>query len=79
MQFELSSGNPDPARLAMALHQLDPQAQITLDAAQGHLEVFSTASRDQIVHALEQIGCPAQALDEEVHVSGGSTCCGGCS
>lgn len=81
MQFELSTATAtaSPEHLSQALRQLDPDAQITLDAAHGRLEVFSTASQDQIVHALALIGCQARALDEEVHISGGSTCCGGCS
>lgn len=79
MQFELSTATASPEHLSQALRQLDPDAQITLDAAHGRLEVFSTASQDQIVHALGLIGCQARALDEEVHISGGSTCCGGCS
>lgn len=79
MQFEFSSAIPDPASLAAALHRLDPRAQVTLDAAHGRLEVFSTASREQVGHLLAQLGFPARALDGEVHISGGSTCCGGCS
>ena len=77
MQFELSR-TPDAATLAAALRPLDPDAKVALDAAHGRLEVISSASSEQVLAALREAGYAAEPLEREVHVSGGSTCCGGC-
>jgi hypothetical protein len=79
MQFELSTSNPDAAVLAAALHPIDPEARIALDAARGRLEVLTDATTVQVVNVLEAIGWVARPLQQEVHISGGSTCCGHCS
>lgn len=79
MQFHLSSHTVDAAAIAKVLTPLDPQATITLDAGRGLLEVISTISTNNIMHALEQIDCKAEPLEKLLHISGGSTCCGGCS
>ncbi|SEI44063.1 hypothetical protein [Frateuria terrea] len=78
MQFELSAGGHDVAVLTAALRVLDPQARVVLDAARGRLEVLASASSAQILDALGKAGCAARPLEKEVHVSGGSTCCGHC-
>lgn len=78
MQFELSAGGHDAGMLTAALRALDPQARIALDAARGRLEVLASASGAQILDALQKAGCVARLLKKEVHVSGGSTCCGHC-
>lgn len=80
MQFELSTPpNPDAARLAAALQPLDPDARIALDARRGKLEVLTVASAEQVLTALESIGWSARPLEQDVHISGGSTCCGHCA
>ncbi len=80
MQFELSTGpNPDAARLAAALRPLDPDARIALDVRKGRLEVLTVASADQVIAAIESIGWSARPLEQDVHISGGSTCCGHCA
>lgn len=79
MQFELSVHNLDAAAIAAALRPLDPEAQIALDAKRGRLEVISTATASQVQDALQGIGCLARPLDQDVHISGGSTCCGHCA
>ncbi len=78
MQFELSTRNPDPAVLAAAMKPLDPGARIALDAARGRLEVLTSATTVEVLNALESIGWVARPLLQEVHISGGSTCCGHC-
>ena len=78
MQFELS-GTPDVARLATALRPLDPDAKLALDANSGRLEVLSSASSEQVLAVLRDAGHAAEPLEQDVHISGGSTCCGGCS
>ncbi|HET7655508.1 MAG TPA: hypothetical protein VFK18_00755 [Luteimonas sp.] len=80
MQFELSTApNPDATRLAAALRPLDPDARIALDARKGRLEVLTVASADQVITAIESIGWSARPLEQDVHISGGSTCCGHCA
>lgn len=78
MQFVLSTCHHDAAALAAALRALDPAARIALDAPRGRLEVLASATVEQVRDALGAIGCTAQPLDREVHISGGSTCCGHC-
>jgi len=78
MQFQLSSPDPDAARLASALCPIDPGARIALDAARGRLEVLTSATTVQVLNVLESIGWVARPLEQEVHISGGSTCCGHC-
>lgn len=78
MQFELSTPNPDAATLAAALQPIDPDARIALDATRGRLEVLTVATTVQVLDVLEGIGWAASPLQQDVHISGGSTCCGHC-
>ena len=79
MQFELSTPpNPDASRLAAALRPIDPEARVALDARRGRLEVLTIASAAQVLAVLESIGWAATPLEQDVHISGGSTCCGHC-
>lgn len=79
MQFEFTTRNPDPAMLAAALKPIDAEAQIALDAARGRLEVLTSATTVEVLNILESIGWTARPLLQEVHISGGSTCCGHCA
>ena len=78
MQFELSTHNPDAATLAAALRPIDPDARIALDATRGRLEVLTVASAVQVLNVLDGIGWVATPLQQDVHISGGSTCCCHC-
>jgi copper chaperone len=79
MQFEFTTRNPDPAMLAAALKPDDAEARIALDAARGRLEVLTSATTVEVLNILESIGWTARPLLQEVHISGGSTCCGHCA
>lgn len=79
MQFTLSAHDVDPTRLVAALRPLDPAVQIALDAAHARLEVITSASATQVQGALQGLGWQAVPLEKDTHISGGSTCCGGCS
>ena len=79
MQFELSARDLDPATLVATLQSLDSDARIAVDATRNRLEVISTATAAQVQDALQDIGYVAKPLETDVHISGGSTCCGGCS
>ncbi len=78
MQFELSARDLDPAQLVATLQSLDAGASVALDPARGRLEVISTATAAQVQEALQDIGYVAKPLEKDVHISGGSTCCGHC-
>lgn len=78
MQFELSTAHPDADPITAAIRALDPDARVVLDAGRGRLEVLASASGAQILDALRSVGCVATPLEKEVHISGGSTCCGHC-
>lgn len=79
MQFELSTRQLDAAAIATALRLFDPDARVAFDAEHGHLEVLSSASAAQVLGVLDAMGCAATPLSQDVHISGGSTCCGQCS
>lgn len=79
MQFELTAPRLEANLLAAALRPLDPDVKVVLDDHRGKLEVISTATAQQVVVALEELGCAAKPLEKEVHISGGSTCCGHCA
>lgn len=78
MQYQLSTCHHDAAAFITVLHSLDPDVQIALDASRGRLEVLANATRNQVLDALRSMGCEAVPLETEVHISGGSTCCGSC-
>ncbi len=78
MQFELSACHHDAASIAIAMRTLDAHATVTLDAAHGRLEVLTQASAAQVLDKLQGLGCTAKLLEQPVHISGGSTCCGSC-
>ncbi|MEO7062644.1 MAG: hypothetical protein ABI082_02570 [Dokdonella sp.] len=79
MQFEFATCNHDAPAIIAALRTLDPNVQIALDAARGRLEVLGSATRVQVQDVLASMGCAATPLDADVHISGGSTCCGHCA
>jgi copper chaperone len=79
MQFEFSAPATDQTVLVATLQSLDPDARIAVDAARNRLEVISTATAAQVQEALQGIGYVAKPLETDVHISGGSTCCGHCA
>ncbi|WP_166208604.1 hypothetical protein [Cognatiluteimonas telluris] len=83
MQFELTSpirdGETLAATLAAMLRPRHGDVRIALDPNRGRLEVVGTATAAQVIDALARIGCPAQPMEKDVHISGGSTCCGHCA
>ena len=78
MQFELSTSHHDAAAIASAMRTLDAHATVVLDAAHGRLEVLANATPAQVLDQLQGLGCAARLLEQPVHISGGSTCCGQC-
>jgi copper chaperone len=78
MQYQLSTCHHDAAAFTAALRPLDPNVQIALDAARGRLEVLANATGNQVLDVLRTMDCDAVPLETQVHISGGSTCCGSC-
>jgi copper chaperone len=78
MQYQLSTCHHDAAAFTTALRPLDPAVQVALDAPRGRLEVLANATGNQVLETLRRMGCEAVPLETEVHISGGSTCCGSC-
>jgi copper chaperone len=78
MQYQLSTCHHDAAAFTAALRPLDPNVQIALDAARGRLEVLANATGNQVLDVLHTMDCNAVPLETQVHISGGSTCCGSC-
>ena len=79
MQYQLATCHHDAAAFTAALRPLDPNVQIALDAPRGRLEVLANATGNQVLDVLRTLDGDAVPLETEVHISGGSTCCGNCS
>ena len=78
MQYQLSTCHHDAEAFTTALRPLDPHVQIALDAPRGRLEVLANATGNQVLDVLRTLDGDAVPLETEVHISGGSTCCGSC-
>jgi len=64
---------------ALRLH--DAGAKVSIDATTDQIEVSAQLTPCQIVAALQAAGIEASRLSDprQIHVSGGSDCCGSCS
>lgn len=77
----LAHGAPHDA-ITRALTARDAGAKVSIDTAAGQIRVDSLLTVEQVTDALETAGHKARLVDESgsgEHVSGTSTCCGGCS
>jgi copper chaperone len=81
MLFHVKDLADDTANLAAALRAHDANARVDLDAVPGQIRVAAQMTSDQIVGVLGNAGYEANRVSEprQIHVSGGSTCCGSCS
>ena len=81
MKFELAA--PIAAREAQAVsHAIlsrHPAASIEVEPASGIVRVSGRVDPQQAADALALAGIDARLMPEDAHVSGGSTCCGGCA
>ncbi|MEO6800322.1 MAG: hypothetical protein ABI178_10330 [Rhodanobacter sp.] len=81
MLFHVKDLANDTATLAATLRAHDADARVDLDAVAGQIKVTAQMTSDQIVGALHNAGFEANRVSEprQIHVSGGSTCCGSCT
>ena len=80
MLFHVKDLANDTATLAATLRAHDADARVDLDTVAGQIKVTARMTSDQIVAALGEAGYEANRVSElqQIHVSGGSTCCGSC-
>lgn len=78
MFFQIDPHTTDIDLVSRALKQIDAFAQVTHEPDTGRMEVVGDMSASQALAALQQAGVAVQPLEDGTHVSGGSTCCGGC-
>ncbi|QRP63485.1 hypothetical protein I6J77_15440 [Rhodanobacter sp. FDAARGOS 1247] len=81
MLFEVKDLAGDTGAIAAILRALDANAKVTGDVAAGQIDVSAQLTSGQVISALQEAGYQASRVSEprQIHVSGGSTCCGSCS
>jgi len=81
MLFQVKDLAGDTGAIAAILRAHDTNAQVTGDPAAGQIDVAAQLTSSQVITALHDAGYEAVRVSEprQIHVSGGSTCCGSCS
>ncbi len=81
MLFQVARLTPNTDAILAALRALDAGVEIKLDLADGQVAVSGQLTSDQALGAIRSAGYEAVRAPEvrQVHVSGGSDCCGSCS
>ncbi|CAM1000046.1 HMA domain-containing protein [Rhodanobacter sp. Root179] len=81
MLFEVKNLVDDAGAIAAILRTHDANAKVTGDVATGQIDVSAQLTSGQVITALQEAGFAASRVSEpqQIHVSGGSTCCGSCS
>lgn len=81
MLFQVKDLAGDTGAIAAALRALDANVKVTGDIAAGQIDVAAQVTSNQVIAALHEAGYEAIRVSEprQIHVSGGSTCCGSCS
>lgn len=81
MLFQVKDLAGDTGAIAAILRAHDVNAQVTGDPVAGQIEVAAQLTSSQVIAALHDAGYEAVRVSEprQIHVSGGSTCCGSCS
>lgn len=82
MKFELAPSNaaPDAQDIARAILSRHPAASIEVEPASGIVRVSGRISAQEASAAFARAGIAVRQLEDgDSHVSGGSTCCGGCA
>ncbi|KZC17948.1 hypothetical protein RHOFW510R12_30675 [Rhodanobacter sp. FW510-R12] len=81
MLFQVKELAGHAGAVVAAVLALEPNAKVACDPAAGQIDVDAPLTSGQIIAALQAAGYAAERLSEprQIHVSGGSTCCGSCS
>ena len=81
MLFQVKNLAGDTGAIAAILRAHDANATVTGDAAAGQIEVSAQLTSGQVISVLQEGGYEASRVSapQQIHVSGGSTCCGSCS
>ena len=81
MLFQVKDFAGDTGAIAAILRAHDATATVTGDASAGQIDVAAQLTSGQVITALHEAGYDAARVSEsrQIHVSGGSTCCGSCS
>lgn len=81
MLFQVKDLAGDTGAIAAILRAHDANAQVTGDPVAGQIDVAAQLTSGQVITALQEAGYEASRVFEprQIHVSGGSTCCGSCS
>lgn len=81
MLFQVKDLAGDTATLTAALRAHDAHARVDCDMAAGQIEVAAQLTSEQVIAALHGAGYVASRVSapRQIHVSGGSDCCGSCT
>ena len=81
MLFQVQDLAADTDAMAATLRAHDAGAKVTCDAATGQIDVSAQLTSGQVIAALRAAGYEAIRMSEprQIHVNGGSDCCGSCS
>lgn len=81
MLFQVDGLAENTDSILAVLRVQDAGAKITCDMAAGQVDVSAQLTSEQVLAALRSIGYVASRLSEprQIHVSGGSDCCGSCT
>lgn len=81
MLFQVKDFSGDTGAIAAILRVRDANAKVAGDASAGQIDVSAQLTSGQVITALQEAGYETSRVSEpkQIHVSGGSTCCGSCS
>lgn len=81
MLFQVKDLAGDTGAIAAILRTHDAHAKVTADPGAGQIDVAAQLTSGQVINALQAAGYEASRVSEvqQIHVSGGSTCCGSCT
>ncbi len=81
MLFQVKNLAEGAAAITAALRALDGNVRVSSDLAAGQIDVTAQLTSEQVIAALRGAGHEARRVSEprQIHVSGGSDCCGSCS
>ncbi len=81
MLFQVKDLAGGTGAIGAILRAHDANAQVTGDPGAGQIDVAAQLTSGQVITALQEAGYEASRVSEprQIHVSGGSTCCGSCS